>query len=66
MDIKTKAFVTVRVEVECGLWGADCRLSQVFTKVVKESVEKVQRLVRESVGMKIVGEPEVTLVTSTK
>lgn len=66
MDIKTKAFVIVKVEVECGLWHGESQLNQVFNQAGKEAVEKVQQLVRGSLNMKVVGEPAVTAVTTTK
>jgi hypothetical protein len=65
--MKAIAKVIVVLEVETAQpWGGDATVDQVWTQAVREAVAKVERMVGERVGIRIVGKPKPTCVVTTE
>jgi hypothetical protein len=70
-DPKQELFATARVrltvEVDAATWQIGSSAEQIFNAAGREAEGELERLIQESGGrVRIVGKPEVTLVTGVR
>lgn len=60
--VRAVARIQLVVEVEAGVWGGDCPISQVYDQAAREAKEKIENGRIKPYEAKVVAEPRVITV----
>lgn len=64
-EVKTRAIVSVIVEVSVGNWGSDCKMSQVYQQAKETAILDINNVIKSYCGMRIIGTPTVETITTS-
>lgn len=65
-ELFATARVTLTVEVDAASWQIGCSAEQIFDAAGREAKNKLDILFQKERGVRVVGQPEVTLVTGVR